>query len=56
MQDAADKLDQLERGNAVCLYQMTPMYEGIWHVSRPRGTTAPFPLPREAFHMAISSG
>ena len=46
----------MERSNVVCHYQMTPMHEGVWHVSRPRGTTAPFPLPRDAFHTATSSG
>jgi hypothetical protein len=36
--------DDLERSNVVCHYQCTPMYEGIWHVSRPIGYQGTFPL------------
>jgi hypothetical protein len=36
--------DHLERSNVVCHYQCTPMYEGIWHVSRPIGYQGTFPL------------
>jgi hypothetical protein len=36
--------DDLERSNVVCHYQVTPMYEGIWHVSRPIGYQGTFPL------------
>ena len=34
----------MERSNVVCHYQMPPMYEGIWHVSRPRGYSGTFPF------------
>ena len=41
--------DHIERSNVVCHYQVTPMYEGIWHVSTPApATTAPSPLERTA--------
>jgi ectoine hydroxylase-related dioxygenase (phytanoyl-CoA dioxygenase family) len=36
--------ENLERSNVVCHYQCTPMYEGIWHVSRPIGYQGTFPL------------
>ena len=36
--------DDLERSNVVCHYQCTPMYDGIWHVSRPIGYQGTFPL------------
>jgi len=36
--------DDLERSNVVCHYQVTPMYDGIWHVSRPLGYEGTFPL------------
>jgi len=35
-----------ERSNVVCHYQCTPMYEGVWHVSRPMGYEGTFPLAR----------
>ena len=34
----------MERSNVVCHYQVTPMYQGIWHVSRPIGYQGTFPL------------
>ena len=40
----AKERDDMERSNVVCHYQMTPMYEGIWHVSRPRGYDGTFPF------------
>jgi ectoine hydroxylase-related dioxygenase (phytanoyl-CoA dioxygenase family) len=36
--------DDIERSNVVVHYQCTPMYEGIWHVSRPMGYAGTFPL------------
>lgn len=36
--------DDLERSNVVCHYQVTPMFDGIWHVSRPLGYAGTFPL------------
>ena len=36
--------EHLERSNVVCHYQCTPMYDGIWHVSRPIGYQGTFPL------------
>jgi len=38
--------DDLERSNVVVHYQCTPMYEGIWHVSRPLGYEGTFPLAK----------
>lgn len=40
----AKLVDELERSNVVCHYQATPMYDGIWHVSRPMGYAGTFPL------------
>jgi len=40
----AKLIDTMERSNLVCHYQVTPMYEGIWHVSRPIGYEGTFPL------------
>src|SRR5438874_4473119 len=37
-------VEGMERSNVVCHYQVTPMYEGIWHVSRPIGYEGTFPL------------
>ena len=39
--------EHIERSNVVCHYQVTPMYEGIWHVSRPRGYDGTFPFAEE---------
>ena len=36
--------EQIECSNVVCHYQDTPMYEGIWHVSTPRGYDGTFPF------------
>ena len=39
------KVDDLaERSNVVCHYQLTPMYEGTWYVSRARGYQGTFPF------------
>jgi hypothetical protein len=35
---------EMERSNVVCHYQVNPMYEGIWHVSRAIGYEGTFPL------------
>lgn len=40
----AKERDDMERSNVVCHYQMAPMYEGVWHVSQPRGFAGTFPL------------
>ncbi len=40
----AKERDDMERSNVVIHYQLTPMYEGIWHVSRPCGYEGTFPL------------
>ena len=40
----AKERDDMERSNVVCHYQMTPMHEGVWHVSRPRGYDGTFPF------------
>ncbi|MFB3041828.1 MAG: hypothetical protein ACE1ZS_08575, partial [Candidatus Poribacteria bacterium] len=40
-------LDDMERSTVVCHYQVTPMYEGIWHVSRPRGYEGTFPFAKQ---------
>jgi hypothetical protein len=37
-------VEDMERSNVVCHYQATPMYDGIWHVSRPLGYQGTFPL------------
>jgi hypothetical protein len=42
----AKEQEQIERSNVVVHYQCTPMYEGIWHVSRPMGYEGTFPLAR----------
>ena len=42
----AKERDDMERSNVVCHYQVTPMYEGIWYVSRPRGYAGTFPFSR----------
>ena len=44
----AKERDDMERSNVVCHYQMAPMYEGIWHVSQPRGFAGTFPLAETA--------
>ena len=36
--------DSVERSNVVCHYQMTPMHEGAWFVSRARGWQGTFPF------------
>ncbi len=36
--------DSMERSNVVCHYQLTPMHERAWHVSRPRGFVDTFPF------------
>ena len=36
--------DSMERSNVVCHYQLTPMHERAWHVSRPRGFADTFPF------------
>ena len=40
----AKERNDMERSNIVCHYQLTPMHEGAWHVSRPRGWEGTFPL------------
>lgn len=40
----AKERDDMERSNVVCHYQVTPMYEGIWYVSRPRPFEGSFPF------------
>ncbi|MBI4530891.1 MAG: phytanoyl-CoA dioxygenase family protein [Candidatus Latescibacteria bacterium] len=40
----AKERDDMERSNVVCHYQVTPMYEGIWFVSRARGYAGTFPF------------
>ena len=40
----AKERDDMERSNIVCHYQLTPMHEGAWHVSRPRGWEGTFPF------------
>jgi hypothetical protein len=40
----AKQQEDLERSNVVCHYQVTPMYDGIWHVSNPIGYKGTFPL------------
>jgi hypothetical protein len=40
----------MQRSNVVCHYQATPMYEGIWFVSRPRGFAGTFPLATQTQH------
>ena len=40
----AKERDDMERSNVVCHFQLAPMYEGIWHVSRPRGYEGTFPF------------
>ncbi|MBM3216907.1 phytanoyl-CoA dioxygenase family protein [Candidatus Poribacteria bacterium] len=42
----AKERDDMERSNVVCHYQLTPMHEGAWHVSRPRGYQGTFPFLR----------
>ena len=46
----AKERDDMERSNVVCHYQLTPMYEGIWHVSQPRGYAGTFPFAEPAKH------
>ncbi len=36
--------DTMERSNIVCHYQLTPMHERAWHVSRSRGFAGTFPF------------
>ncbi len=40
--------DSVERSNVVCHYQLTPMYEGAWFVSRARGYEGTFPFAIDA--------
>ncbi|HIC69272.1 MAG TPA: hypothetical protein EYO90_07060 [Candidatus Latescibacteria bacterium] len=40
----AKERDDMERSNTVIHYQLTPMYEGVWHVSRPIGYEGTFPF------------
>ena len=40
----AKERDDMERSNVVCHFQVTPMHEGAWFVSRPRGYLGTFPL------------
>ena len=40
----AKERDDMERSNVVCHYQVTPMHEAAWFVSRPRGYLGTFPL------------
>ena len=40
----AKEQENVERSNVVCHYQVTPMYDGVWHVSRPRGFEGTFPF------------
>jgi hypothetical protein len=44
----AKERDDMERSNVVCHYQLTPMYEGIWHVSQSRGWQGTFPFAESA--------
>jgi hypothetical protein len=36
--------DTMERSNVVCHYQLTPVHERAWHVSRPRVFAGTFPF------------
>ncbi|MBI3831401.1 MAG: phytanoyl-CoA dioxygenase family protein [Planctomycetes bacterium] len=40
----------VERSNVVCHYQVTPMYEGAWHVSNPRGYAGTFPFSKSGLY------
>jgi hypothetical protein len=40
----AKERDDMERSNVVCHYQLTPMHEGVWYVSRARGYHDTFPF------------
>jgi hypothetical protein len=40
--------DSVERSNVVCHYQLTPMYEGTWFVSRDRGYEGTSPFATDA--------
>lgn len=40
----AKERDDMERSNIVCHYQLTPMHDRAWHVSRPRGYEGTFPF------------
>jgi len=40
----AKLVDQMERSNVVCHYQVNPMHDRVWHVSRPLGYEGTFPL------------
>jgi hypothetical protein len=42
----------VERSNVVCHYQLTPMYEGAWHVSNPRGYAGTFPFSQKGMYLA----
>jgi hypothetical protein len=42
----AKEQDDIERSNVVCHYQLTPMYDGAWHVSNPRGYAGTFPFAK----------
>ena len=42
----AKERDDMERSNVVCHYQLTPMHESAWHVSRPRGYEGTFPFAK----------
>ena len=37
-------VDEMERSNVVCHYQLTPMHDDAWHVSLPRGYRGTFPF------------
>lgn len=42
----AKERDDMERSNVVCHYQLAPMHEGVWHVSRPIGYEGTFPFAK----------
>lgn len=42
----AKERDDMERSNVVCHYQLTPMHETTWYVSRARGYHGTFPFAR----------
>jgi len=47
---------RVERSNVVCHYQVTPMYEGAWHVSQARGYAGTFPFSKRGFYVKTPQG
>ncbi|MBM3264143.1 MAG: phytanoyl-CoA dioxygenase family protein [candidate division Zixibacteria bacterium] len=48
--------DEMERCNVVCHYQVCPMHESVWYVSRPRPFKGSFPFQKPETIPAVAYG